>query len=202
MKSSRTRSSLDQDAIVGVSDHGGWAIFVTVARDGTLLDRRRVELVDDALPALPHHHEGQLLRPADAVALVKRVRAAAEQHAVVALDALETITPRIVGIVLRACPPLPATIEERLKDYRARNVADWVMYRKALASAAEARGWAVHWYDAKNVHDSARRALGVDDIDKYYSELRKRIGPPWNSDHRLAMSAAVAAFTSVECSAP
>jgi hypothetical protein len=29
--------------IIGVSDHGGWAVLVTVARDGTLLDRRRVE---------------------------------------------------------------------------------------------------------------------------------------------------------------
>jgi len=24
--------------IIGVSDHGGWAVLVTVARDGTLLD--------------------------------------------------------------------------------------------------------------------------------------------------------------------
>jgi len=31
--------------IIGISDHGGWAVLVTVARDGTLLDRRRVELV-------------------------------------------------------------------------------------------------------------------------------------------------------------
>ena len=47
--------------IIGVSDHGGWAVLVTVARDGTLLDRRRVELVDDDLPAIPHHHEAQVL---------------------------------------------------------------------------------------------------------------------------------------------
>src|SRR5262249_28476788 len=31
--------------IIGVSDHGGWAVLVTVARDGTLLDRRRIELL-------------------------------------------------------------------------------------------------------------------------------------------------------------
>ncbi len=30
------------EAIIGVSDHGGWAILVTVARDGRLLDRHRV----------------------------------------------------------------------------------------------------------------------------------------------------------------
>jgi hypothetical protein len=46
-------------AVVGVSDHGGWAVLVTVARDGMLLDRRRVELVDDDLPGIPHHHESQ-----------------------------------------------------------------------------------------------------------------------------------------------
>ena len=45
--------------IIGVSDHGGWAVLVTVARDGTLLDRRRVELVGEGLPKLPHHSEGQ-----------------------------------------------------------------------------------------------------------------------------------------------
>jgi hypothetical protein len=45
--------------IVGVSDHGGWAVLVTVARDGTLLDRHRVEPVDEGLPKVPHHYEGQ-----------------------------------------------------------------------------------------------------------------------------------------------
>jgi hypothetical protein len=39
--------------IIGISDHGGWAVFVTVAGDGTLLDHRRVELVDGDLPKIP-----------------------------------------------------------------------------------------------------------------------------------------------------
>ena len=58
--------------IIGVSDHGGWAVFVTVARDGTLLDRRRVELVGEGLPKLPHHSEGQGLPLDEAVKLVER----------------------------------------------------------------------------------------------------------------------------------
>jgi len=45
--------------IIGVSDHGGWAVLVTVADDGTLLDRRRAELVGEGLPKIPHHYEGQ-----------------------------------------------------------------------------------------------------------------------------------------------
>ena len=136
---------------IGVSDHGGWAVLVTVARDGTLLDRRRVELVGEGLPKIPHHSEGQRLPLDEAVELVERVRVSAEKHAVLALDAVTTAVPRILGVALRKCPPLPPTIAERIKDYRAQNIADWVMYRKALASAAEARGWPVHWYDAKSV---------------------------------------------------
>jgi len=178
--------------IIGVSDHGGWAVLVTVARDGTLLDRRRVELVDEHLPALPHHHEGQGLPPDEAVALVERVRVSAERHAVLALDAVAMAVRPIHGIALRNCPRLPPTIAERIKDYRARNVADWVMYRKALASAAEARGWPVDWYDAKKVFGTASQALRVENFDAYFLDLRRAVGPPWNMDHKLAMAAAIA----------
>jgi len=180
-------------SIVGVSDHGGWAVLVSVAPDGTLLDRRRIELVDDTLPALPHHHEGQLLPVDKAVALVERVRASAERHAIHALDAVATAFPHIRCIALRRRQPLPATVAERLKDYRARNVADWVMYREALAFAAEQRGWSVHWYDPKEVYPRAAAALDVESFDEYFARLRKAHGPPWNNDHKLAMAAAIAA---------
>ena len=93
--------------IIGVSDHGGWAVLVTVARDGTLLDRRRIALVDEGLPKLPHHSEGQGLPLDKAVELVERVRASAEKHAVVALEAVTLAVPRIAGVALRRCPPLP-----------------------------------------------------------------------------------------------
>ena len=187
-----TAPGMSKNSVVGVSDHGGWAVFVTVASDGTLLDRRRVELVDANLPKIPHHSEGQRLPPERAVALVERVRASAEKHSVLALDAVSASVPDVSGIALRQCPPLPPTIEERLKDYRAQNVADWVMYRQALASAAEARGWPVHWFDSKKVFDAAREVLGVDDIDAHFLDVRRTIGAPWNQDHKLAMAAAVA----------
>src|ERR1700690_4583217 len=177
--------------IIGVSDHGGWAVLVTVARDGTLLARRRVELVGEGLPKLPHHSEGQRLPLDEAVELVKRVRVSAGRHAVIALDAVTTAVPRILGIALRKCPQLPPTIAERIKDYRAQNVADWVMYRKALAAAAEARGWPVHWYDAKTVLGAARQALRVGNLDPHSPQGRRAIGPPWNKAHKLAMAAAI-----------
>ena len=163
----------DNGGIIGISDHGGWAVLVTAGRDGSLLDRRRVELVGQGLPRLPHHSEGQGLPLGEAVELVERVRLSAEKHAVFALDAVAMAMPRILGVALRKCQPLPSTIAERIKDYRAQNVADWVMYRKAMASAAEARGWPVHWYDSKKVLDAASQALRVENLDAHRSEERR-----------------------------
>ena len=178
-------------AIIGVSDHGGWAVLVTVAPDGTLLDRRRVDLVDEDLPKLPHHHDAQGLPLDEAVALVERVRESAERRAAMALDAVAMAVPRTLSIALRSCQPLPPTIGERIKNYRAQNVADWVMYRKALASAAEARGWPVNWYDAKKVFDAASLALRVENLEAHFLHVRRVVGPPWDRDHKLAMAAAI-----------
>ena len=83
-----------------------------------------------------------------------------------------------MGVALRQCPALPPTIAERIKDYRAQNVADWVMYRKALAAAAEELGWAVHWYDAKKVFDAASEALRIEDLDATSSTLGGPSGRP------------------------
>ena len=182
------------DGIIGISDHGGWAVLVTVAGDGTLLDRRRVELVDKELPKIPHHSEGQVLPIDEAVALVERVQVSAERHAQLALNGVAMTMPgRVFGVALRHCQELPPTIAGRIKDYRASNVADWVMYRKALAAAAEARGWAVHWYDAKKVFDAASETLRIEDLDARFLQLRRSIGPPWGKDHKVAMAAAIVA---------
>ena len=67
------------------------------------------------------------------------------------------------------------------------------MYRKALAAAAEARGWAVHWHDAKKVFDAAGETLRIKDLDAHFRELRRPIGPPWSNDHKIAMAAAIVA---------
>ena len=183
--------------IIRVSDHGGWAVLVTVARDGTLLDRRWVELVGEGLPKLPHHSEGQRLPLDEAVSLVERVRVSAEKHAGLALDAVAMVVPRILGVALRKCPQLPPTIAERIKNYRAQNVADWVMYREALASAAEARSWPVHWYDGEERIECGEPGVARQQsfFDDHFLQMRKAVGPPWNNDHKLAMAAAIVAAT-------
>jgi hypothetical protein len=150
-------------ATVGVSDHAGWAVLVTATADGTLIDRRRVELVAAELPSMPHHHDAQALPVQRAVALVERVRASADHHAARALDALAAgVSIDLTGIALRRCPALPPTVAEGIASYRAQNAADWVMYRRALAGAAEAKGWSVTWYDARSVLAEAAAVLRSD----------------------------------------
>ena len=189
---------MPKDAIIGVSDHGGWAVLVTATRDGTFLDRRRVELVDASLPKIPHHSEAQRLPIEEAVKLVERVQASAERHAKLVLEATaKEIPANILGIALRQCPELPPAIAERITNYRASNVADWVMYRQAIAAAAEARGWLVHWFDPKKVEGLANKALaskalGVKNLDAHFAQLRRSLGPPWSQDHKMAMAAAIA----------
>lgn len=209
MATARTRT-----AAVGVAEHANWAVLVTVAQDGGLLDRRRIELTDPGLPTHPHHHEGSWAvgrylntpgaRPLsldEAVTLVERVRACAERRARESLDALATaVLVPIKAIAVRAFPELPPTVEERIADNRVQTFADSVMYREALAAAAEARGWRVCWYERERVFRDAASALGREDVDAFLYAMGRSMGPPWQMKHKLAAAAAIAAAASTRTS--
>lgn len=214
---SRIRSRRDhvgrargEHAAVGVGEHGNSAELITIASSGKFLDRRRVDLTR-GLPTHPYHHEGswavgryvdspwaRAISLPDAIALVARVREASALGARESLDALAATVPvPIRSVAIRACPPLPPTTEERIADTRAANVADSVMYREALATAAEARGWSVHWYDRECVFRDAASALGGSkDVDAFLLAMGRSIGPPWQARHKLAAAAALAALAS------
>jgi hypothetical protein len=201
------RGRTQRGATVGVAEHANAAVLVTLAPDGKFFDRRRIELTDRGLPTHPHHHEGswavgrylnspgaRALSLADAVALVDRVRASAARGARKGLEALAAAVPvPIARIAIRACPVLPPTTEDRIADNRAQTVADSVMYREALAAAAEARGWSVHWYDRERVFRDAAAALKRDDVDAFLFAIGRSVGPPWQASHKLAAAAALAA---------
>jgi hypothetical protein len=201
------RGRTQRTATVGVAEHGNSAVLVTVESGGQLLDRRRIDLTERGLPTHPHHHEGswavgrylntpgaRVLSLAEAVALVERVRASAARGAREHLEALASAVPApIATIAIRVCPELPPTTEQRIADNRAQTVADSVMYRQALATAAVSRGWSVHWYDRDEVFRAAAAALGREDVDAFLYEMGRAIGPPWQAKHKLAAAAALAA---------
>ena len=200
------KAGTQQAAAVGVAEHGNSAVLVTLAPDGRLLDRRRIDLTS-GLPTHPYHHEGSWAvgryansswaRPIslpDAVALVKRVHEAAALGAQGGLAALAaSVAVPIASISIRLCPKLPPTIEARIADSRAASTADSVLYRQALAQAAAARGWSVSWYDREHVFRDASAALGGQDVDAFLRAMGRSAGPPWQAKHKLAAAAALAA---------
>jgi hypothetical protein len=112
-------------ASVGATEHGNTVVLVTVAGGGEFLDRRRIELGDPGLPALPHHHEGSwavgryLNSPwagpislPEALALVNRVRESAARRAAEGLEELaKAVSVPIELLAIRLCPQIPPTTE-------------------------------------------------------------------------------------------
>lgn len=182
-------------AAVGVVESANTAVLVTLDAGGGFLDRREVVLTEPGLSTHPHHHEGswavgryldspwaRRVSLADALALVEQVRASAQRGAGEALEELaSTIGKSVAAISLRVCPRLPASTEAIIRDHRAQTVADSVMYRRAIAVAAEARGWVVHWYEPVWLDPASRRVVAIGD----------EAGPPWQAKHKLAAAAAL-----------
>jgi hypothetical protein len=119
------------------------------------------------------------------------VRSSAEQVTSAALDELTaTLAEPIVSISLRAWPddfPTDVVIQRRVPH---ESRADSVMYRQVLAELGRARGWSVHFYEAKDVEREAARILG-DRADAVLYGPRTVLGPPWSKDHRMALAATV-----------
>ncbi len=192
-------------AVVGVAETGNSAVLVTLAPGPRLLERRRVDLTPPGTPTHPYHHEGSWAlgryadspwaRPIalpDAIALVVRVQALAAAGARAALDALAQAVAAPIGrIAVRAWPELPDDIEACIRDPRAHTLADAVMYRRALASAAEARGWVVDAYDRDRVRAAAAEALGDAELEAALQAMGRAAGPPWRAEEKLGASAAI-----------
>jgi hypothetical protein len=66
------------------------------------------------------------------------------------------------------------------------------MYRQVIAEVAQARGWAVHLYEAEAVERQAADLLG-DRAAEILLGPRQTMGPPWAKDHRVALAATVVA---------
>ena len=178
---------------VGLADHLGWAIAVTVSADLEVVDRRRLELVAPDVAWAPIHHEGKGLDDEAVAALIAEVRASVAETAAASLDALASDLPGpIASVSLRVWPPdFPTELSVlRRSPWEAR--ADAVMYREIVAEVGRARGWDVHTYEAKVIGARAAEILGSR-AGEVLDGQRARLGPPWTKDHRTALAATVVA---------
>ncbi|HYH59541.1 MAG TPA: hypothetical protein VD790_10010 [Thermoleophilaceae bacterium] len=176
---------------LGIADHFGWAVAVTVTADHQVADRRQIELIEPGLTPAPVHYESHRLDVAATAALVAKVRASIVRATSGALDDIaRALSEPIVSISLRAWPmDFPEDIAvQRRAPYEAR--ADAIMYRQVLSELAHARHWEVHLYDAKAVEGQAVRVL-AERADEILQGPRATLGPPWTKDHRIALAATI-----------
>jgi hypothetical protein len=178
---------------LGLFDHFGWAVAVTASADHEVVDRRRIELVEPGVTPAPIHYDGPGLDENGCARLVADVRASVRRAATAAFAELERDLPApIESLSLRTWPDdFPTELSVLLRaPYESR--ADAVMYRQELAAVAHARGWRLHRFDARRVEERAAAVLG-DRADDVLRDPRRRLGPPWTKDHRVALAATVVA---------
>jgi hypothetical protein len=187
---------------LGLRAHSGWAALVALgAPNGSLalVDRRRIELAEEAdwHWAKAPYHAADGLEPDDARALVKRAIASSRRLAVRELRAAAKRARRdaheIAACAVLSNDPMPDwSVAEILAVHFRMHKAEGVMFREALARAAEVCGLPLVAIREKDLAEEAERALGVPGarLTGTLAELGKTVGPPWGADQKQAALAA------------
>ena len=190
--------------VAGVADHNGWAILVCVsATDGVpeVVDRRRVELIEPGLPKQPYEHETFDLNTDEAERLVREVRESAMHCAERALSRLRSslgASGKLVSIALRTAPlpQLPGSVAEAHASQHVTVRADPMLYYDALCTTARSLGIDVATFPRGEERPRAAEAMATtaERLDRFLSDLRASLGPPWQQDHQAAAARAIAAL--------
>jgi len=188
-------------AVLGVADHGGWAICVTVAASRgapVFIDRRRIKLIEPGVPSQPYHHDTVRMPPAAAEQLVARVRESVMRTTLESVKQLrDDLQPpySIVAMTMRK-PTLdyaPVTVAEAHVSYHVMCRADGMMYHHALCIAARRLKIALELHERGDEVARAADRLGVrgQEVERFVQTAGKSLGPPWHKEHRFAAAAAI-----------
>lgn len=190
----------------GMKAHSGWAALVvlgTYSGELQVVDRRRVELVDEAEAswAKQPYHAAEKLKPDAARALVTRGIEAARRIAVREMRRAVKRS-REAGDEITACAVLSVdampdwTVDEILAVHFRMHKAEGVLFREALARATETCGLKLLRVPEKQLAEHAERALSTstDSLRKTIASLGKAVGAPWGKDQKDAALAALIAL--------
>ena len=187
---------------IGVEDHYGWANLVSVAASGpdiTVIDKRRVDLIEPNLAASPYHHETLQMRQSEAEKLVRAVKASANRRARTALATLITeLAPATCRAIAIRTPPLaelPAKVAEVHANYFIMCRADGMIYHQALTRAAAQLDLSVFHFDKSQILELAAqvRGLKASTLERRLNALGRTLKPPWRKGHVVACAGALVA---------
>jgi hypothetical protein len=192
-----------RDFAIGIEDHYGWAHLVSIAVSGpdlTLLDKRRVDLIDPHLPTSPYHHETLQMEHSDAEQLLCDVKASANRRSHIALESLiaelAPATCRAIAIRIPPLPELPASVAEIHANSRILYRADGMIYHQALTSAATQLNLSVFHFDKSRILELAAQVRGrtSTDLERQLKALGRALEPPWRRGHMVACAGAIVAL--------
>ena len=187
----------------GMKAHSGWAALVVVGtRDGdvTVVDRRRIELVEDEWAKQPYHAAENLAAGAARNVVERGIEAAQrlavrEMHAAVKRE--QERRNAVTACAVLVANPMPDwSIEEILAVHFRMHKAEGVLFRDALVLATTACGLRLVAIPEKLLAEHAERALEspASRLAKKVAALGKVVGPPWGKDQKDAALAAMIAL--------
>jgi hypothetical protein len=183
----------------GFKAHSGWAALVVFGRRGddlVVVDRRRIELAEEAWQKQPYH-AAEELKPDAARELVRRGVEVAHRNAVremrAAVKRERQRENEVTACAVLTSDPMPDwSVEEILAVHFRMHKAEGVLFRDALVRAARACDlpWAA--IPEKALAKHAERAMGTpaSTLVKKIATLGKSVGPPWGKDQKDAALAA------------
>ena len=187
----------------GMKAHSGWVALVVVGkRDGgfMVVDRRRMELVEDEWAKQPYH-AAENLRPEAGRDMVQRgVEAAhriADREVRAAVKRERERDNKVTACAVLVADPMPDwSTEEILAVHFRMHKAEGALFRDALVRAIKACGLRLVAIPEKLLTKHAERTLGGPQrsLVKKIATLGKSVGPPWGKDQKDAALAALIAL--------
>ena len=173
----------------GFKAHSGWAALVVIGSSNggfVVVDRRRIELVDEAWAKQPYH-AAEDLPAAEARNLVQRgidsAHAIAEREMRAFVKRSTDAGHEIAGCAVLVGTEMPDwTVEQILSVHVRMHKAEGVLFPTALALAADHCGLNVGTFVEKNLPAMYTGTL---------AKLGKSVGPPWGKDQKNAALAAM-----------
>ena len=163
-------------------------------RSPTIVDRRRIELVDAQIPASKQpYHAAQGLDLKEAAKLIKRSSAGAKRLARQAVRAviadLQAKEHDVVagGIVLASGQPIPA-LAETLASHARIHTAEGELFRSALIHASEQCNLPITRVRERELfaHGATELRVPAGELQRRIAEMGRSIGPPWRQDEKHA----------------
>lgn len=187
--------------------HSGWAALVVLGRhegDLKVIERSRVELVEEAWAKQPYH-AAEDLKSAEAAKVVKRGIAAAKRIALREMGAAVKRTREsgftICGCGLLVGEPMPNwSVAEILAVHFRMHKAEGVLFREVLAEAAKACDLKLLAIPEKLLiaHAEAVLSTTASRLLPKIAALGKSVGAPWGKDQKDAALAALIALQGQE----